>query len=105
MRGDAAALAIVHSTICGRSQKLRQSWTGRAATRRAGFGCAVLRAEVLGLAVMAVFVIAGLRHSGRDLVLPLSAKPALMAAAGLVRALPELCISEAMLGPPYQSAA
>ena len=89
MRGDAAALAIVHSAICGRSQKLRQSWTGRAATRRAGF------------------VIAGLRHSGRDLVLPLSAKPALalMAAAGLVRALPELCISEAMLGPHDQSAA
>ncbi|MBN9439582.1 hypothetical protein [Bosea sp. (in: a-proteobacteria)] len=54
---------------------------------------------------MAVFVIAGLRHSGRDLVLPLSAKLALMATAGLVRALPELCISEAMLGPPYQSAA
>lgn len=103
MRSDAAALAIVHSAICGRSQKLRQSWTGRAETRRAGFGRAVLRAEVLGLAVMAVFV----RHSGRDLVLPLSAKPALalMAAAGLVRALPELCISEAMLGPHDQSAA
>jgi uncharacterized protein involved in response to NO len=65
----------------------------------------VPRAEVLGFAVMAVFVIAGLRHNGRDLVLPLSAKLALMVAAGLVRALPELCISEAMLGPPYQSAA
>ncbi len=35
------------------------------------------RAEVLGFAVMAVFVIAGLRHNGRDLVLPLSAKLAL----------------------------
>ncbi len=70
-------------------------------------GTHLLSVGALGLAVMAVFVIAGLRHSGRDLVLPLSAKLALglMAAAGLMRVLPELGIGGSMLGLHYQLAA
>jgi len=70
-------------------------------------GLHLLSVEALGLAVMAVFVIAGLRHSGRDLVLPRAAKLALslMAAAGFMRVLPELGIGESMLGPHYQLAA
>lgn len=70
-------------------------------------GWHLLSVGALGLAVMAVFVIAGLRHNERDLVLPLSAKLALgfMAAAGLVRVLPELGIGEKMLGLHYQLAA
>jgi uncharacterized protein involved in response to NO len=56
---------------------------------------------------MAVFVIAGLLHSGRELVLPPVAKLALalMAAAGLMRVLPELGIAESLLGLHYQLAA
>ena len=58
----------------------------------AGTGTHLLAVASLGLAVMAVFVIAGLRHSGRDLVLPWSAHAAfaLVALAGLVRTVPEL---------------
>jgi len=70
-------------------------------------GIHLLSVGALGLAVMAVFIIAGLRHSGRDLVLPLSAKLALalMAAAGLMRVLPELDVGSAILGLHYQLAA
>ena len=47
------------------------------------------------------------RHSGRDLVLPASAKYALaaMAAAGLVRTLPELGIGAGLAGLHYTLAA
>lgn len=50
-------------------------------------GLHLLSVGALGLAVMAVFIIAGLRHSGRDLVLPRAAKLALslMATASLMR--------------------
>lgn len=70
-------------------------------------GIHLLSVGALGLAVMAVFVIAGLRHSGRDLVLPPLAKLALglMAAAGLMRILPELGIGESVLGLHYQLSA
>jgi len=56
---------------------------------------------------MAVFVIAGLRHSGYDLVLPAAAKLAFatIACAGLVRVLPELGIGTAWLGLHYALAA
>lgn len=56
-------------------------------------GLHMLSVGALGCAVMAVFIIAGLRHTGRDLVrLPWQAHGAalLMAAAALVRVLPEL---------------
>ena len=70
-------------------------------------GIHLLSIGALGLAVIAVFVIAGLRHSGRDLVLPPLAKLALgvMAAAGLMRVLPELGIGESVLGLHYQLSA
>lgn len=70
-------------------------------------GLHLLSVGALGLAVMAVFVIAGLRHSDRDLVLPASAKYALaaMAAAGLVRTLPELGIGAGLAGLHYTLAA
>lgn len=57
----------------------------------------------LGLAVISVYVIAGLRHTGRPLDLPPQAHwaLALMLAAVLVRTLPELGIGEARLGPHY----
>ncbi len=69
-------------------------------------GLHLLSVGALGLAVMAVFVIAGLRHSGRDLVLPPSAKLALalMAAAGMARILPELGLGASLLGLHYQLA-
>jgi uncharacterized protein involved in response to NO len=70
-------------------------------------GLHLLSVGALGLAAMAVLVIAGLRHSGRDLVLPLSAKAALglMACAGLARVLPELGIGTAWIGLHYTLAA
>ncbi|MGX5736341.1 NnrS family protein [Bosea thiooxidans] len=70
-------------------------------------GLHLLSVGALGSAVMAVLVIAGLRHSGRDLVLPPAAKLALalMAAAGLARVLPEIGIGESLLGRHYQLAA
>lgn len=70
-------------------------------------GLHLLSVGALGLAVMAVFVIAGLRHSGRDLVLPPAAKLALvlMAAAALMRVLPELGIGESLLGLHHALAA
>jgi uncharacterized protein involved in response to NO len=54
----------------------------------------------LGLAVISVFVIAGLRHTGRPLLLPAAAHLALglMLAAALVRTLPELGLAEWLLG-------
>ena len=54
----------------------------------------------LGLAVMAVFTIAGLRHTGRALDLPPAAHLAalLMLMAGLMRVLPELGIGASLLG-------
>lgn len=57
----------------------------------------------LGLAVISVFIIAGLRHTGRDLTLPWQAHAAmgLMLTAALVRTLPELGIGEVLLGPHY----
>lgn len=57
-----------------------------------GTGLHLLSVAGLGMAVMAVFVIAGLRHSGRDLLLPRSAHLAfaLMALAGAARILPEI---------------
>jgi len=57
-----------------------------------GTGMHLLSVAGLGMAVMAVFVIAGLKHSGRDLVLPPAAHRAfaLMALAGAVRLVPEI---------------
>ncbi len=61
----------------------------------------------LGLAVISVFIIAGLRHTGRPLDLPWQAHAslALMLSAALVRTLPELGIATALLGPHYALAA
>lgn len=61
----------------------------------------------LGLAVISVFIIAGLRHTGRPLELPRQAHAALalMLAAALVRTLPELGIGESLLGAHYGIAA
>jgi uncharacterized protein involved in response to NO len=55
-------------------------------------GVHLLSAGALGLAVLAIFSIAGLRHTGRALILPWQAKAAfaLMIAAVLVRTLPDL---------------
>lgn len=72
-----------------------------------GSGIHMLSVGSLGLAVMAVFVIAGLRHTGRPLVLPRLAHAAiaLMACAGLVRVLPELGVGAALTGTHYAVAA
>ncbi|HMO28045.1 NnrS family protein [Enterovirga sp.] len=66
-------------------------------------GFHVLAVSCLGLAVLAVFVIAGLRHTGRPLVLPWQAHAAfaLMALAGLARVLPELGIGSSLAGAHY----
>ncbi len=61
----------------------------------------------LGLAVMSVFIIAGLRHTGRSLELPWQAHAALllMTGAGLARALPEIGIGAFLLGHHYVASA
>lgn len=66
-------------------------------------GLHMLSVGSLGLAVLGVFIIAGLRHTGRDLVLPWQAHAAvaLMLCAGLVRVLPELGIGGPLVGLHY----
>ena len=60
----------------------------------------------LGLAILAVFSIAGLRHTGRDLLLPLSARiaMALVFLAALVRVGPEIGVAGLLFGPHYATA-
>ena len=76
---------------------------GLGAPVSANTGLHVLSVASLGLALMSVFIIAGLRHSGRSLDLPWQAHAAItvMALAGLVRVLPEIGIGEFLLGPHY----
>lgn len=67
-------------------------------------GLHILSVGALGLAIISVFIIAGLRHTGRDLtVLPWQAHVAivLIIAACLVRALPELGLLSGLLGRHY----
>lgn len=66
-------------------------------------GYHVLSVGSLGLAVLGVFIIAGLRHTGRPLLLPWQAHAAtgLMFCAGLVRVLPELGIGPSLTGIHY----
>ncbi len=66
-------------------------------------GLHMLSVGALGLAVLDVFIIAGLRHTGRPLQLPWQAHAAiaLMILAGLTRVLPELSIGTAILGAHY----
>lgn len=103
----AEVLALAGANACGGLGFLMIGLAGLSVPVSPTTGLHLLSVGALGLAVMAVFVIAGLRHSGRDLVLPPAAKLALglMAAAGLMRVLPELGFGESMLGPHYQSAA
>jgi uncharacterized protein involved in response to NO len=70
-------------------------------------GLHMLSVGSLGLAVLGVFIIAGLRHTGRDLVLPWQAHAAvaLMLCAGLVRVLPELGIGAPAVGLHYAASA
>src|SRR5690554_3458043 len=80
---------------------------GLGAPAAAHTGLHLLSMGSLGLAVISVFIIAGLRHTGRDLVLPRQAhwSLALMLLAALVRTLPELGIGESLLGLHYALAA
>lgn len=66
-------------------------------------GLHILSVGSLGLAVLSVFIIAGLRHTGRPLELPWEAHAAviLMTGAGLVRVLPEIGIGTFLLGEHY----
>lgn len=66
-------------------------------------GLHMLSVASLGLAVMSVFIIAGLRHTGRSLDLPWHAHAAVivMTCAGLVRVLPEIQVGAFMLGGHY----
>ncbi|MEM9495385.1 MAG: NnrS family protein [Pseudomonadota bacterium] len=61
----------------------------------------------LGLGVLAVLSIAGLRHTGRSLGLPLGARIALLCGAGatLARVLPEMGAAPFPPGPPYAAPA
>jgi uncharacterized protein involved in response to NO len=70
-------------------------------------GVHVLSVGSLGLAVLAVFIIAGLRHTGRSLDLPWQAHAAviLMTGAGLVRVLPEIGIAPFLAGSHYGASA
>lgn len=66
-------------------------------------GLHILSVGSLGLAVLGVFIIAGLRHTGRSLALPWQAHGALvlMTGAGLVRVLPELGFAQAVFVSHY----
>ncbi|WEX08544.1 NnrS family protein [Chelativorans sp. AA-79] len=66
-------------------------------------GLHLLSVGALGTAVIAVFIIAGLRHTGRLLVLPWQANAAivLIVAACLVRVLPEVGVLKSLFGPHY----
>jgi uncharacterized protein involved in response to NO len=67
-------------------------------------GLHMLSVASLGLAVLSVFIIAGLRHTGRTLdLLPWQAHAAVIAmvAAGLVRVMPEIGIGTVLLGAHY----
>lgn len=66
-------------------------------------GLHALSVASLGLAVLSVFIIAGLRHTGRALDLPWQAHAAIIAmiAAGLARVLPEIGIGRFLLGEHY----
>jgi uncharacterized protein involved in response to NO len=66
-------------------------------------GLHILSVTSLGLAVLSVFIIAGLRHTGRPLNLPWQAHAAvtLMSGAGLVRVLPEMGLGTTLLGGHY----
>ena len=66
-------------------------------------GLHILSVGSLGLAVLGVFIIAGLRHTGRPLDLPWQAHAAvfLMVAAGLVRVFPETGVAAFLLGKHY----
>jgi uncharacterized protein involved in response to NO len=66
-------------------------------------GLHMLSVASLGLAVLSVFIIAGLRHTGRPLDLPWQAHAAvvLMTGAGLVRVLPEIGIGWFLVGSHY----
>ncbi|WP_322994026.1 NnrS family protein [Castellaniella sp.] len=66
-------------------------------------GVHLLTVGSLGMAIMAVFTIAGLFHTGRDLVLPWQAHAAVavMLAATLARTLPELGFATGLYGLHY----
>lgn len=70
-------------------------------------GLHILSVGSLGLAVLSVFIIAGLRHTGRSLDLPWQAHGALvlMTGAGVVRVLPELGFLNAGFGFHYMLSA
>ncbi len=80
---------------------------GLGAPLMAQTGWHLVGAAGLGLSVMGVFIIAGLRHTGRTLDLPWQAHAAvaLMAAAGAVRVLPELGVPVVPWGLHYLIAA
>ncbi len=100
-------LALAAANACGGLGFLVLGLAGLGAPVAPATGLHLLSVGALGLAVMAVFVIAGLRHSGRDLVLPPAAKLALtlMAAATVMRVLPELGVGSSLLGLHYALAA
>ena len=81
--------------------------SGLGAPISAATGQHLLSMGSLGLAIICVFIIAGLRHTGRPLVLPRLAHWALVAMvmAALVRTLPEIGIGEQFLGLHYGLAA
>lgn len=66
-------------------------------------GLHLLSVASLGLAALGVFVIAGLRHTGRPLDLPWQAHVAVaaMAAAGFVRVAPEIGLGSSLAGAHY----
>jgi len=70
-------------------------------------GLHILSVGSLGLAVLGVFIIAGLRHTGRPLALPWQAHGSLilMTGAGLVRVLPELGFAPDILTSHYNASA
>lgn len=106
---------LFHAEVLALAGANLLSGLGLAAIGLAGLGLPIapstslhiLSMGALGLAVLAVFSIAGLRHTGRPLRLPWSSHAAfiLVLVAILFRTLPELGIAEVLLGPHYALAA
>ncbi|TDR85364.1 NnrS family protein [Enterovirga rhinocerotis] len=97
--GGATALAGIGFTMIGLA--------GLGAPIAPNTGYHVLSVACLGLAVLAVFVIAGLRHTGQALDLPWQAHAAfaLMALAAAARVLPEIGLGAGLAGTHYLIAA
>ncbi|MCA6105868.1 NnrS family protein [Bradyrhizobium cenepequi] len=96
-------LALAGANLFGGVGFLLIGLAGLGAPLSVNSGLHMLSVGSLGLAVLSVFVIAGLRHTGRSLELPWQAHLAiiLMVAAAATRVLPEIGVGTSLIGVHY----